>query len=98
MVFVQKKLLRDHSIGTRGKRLCLSVQNCKVRGGYIGYVIDNAFLVATATLLVPYMIPVRSENTVGNKGVFFIEKWGGTNGTDNENVGGIVMKRINSNL
>lgn len=42
------------------------------------------------------MIPVRSENTVGNKGVFFIiEKWGGTNGTDNESVGGIVMKIYN---
>lgn len=39
------------------------------------------------------MIPVRSENTVGNKGVFFIEKWGGTNGT--ESVGGIVMKIYN---
>lgn len=42
----------------------------------MGYVIDNAFPVATATLLVPYMIPVRSENTVGNKGVFFYRKMG----------------------
>lgn len=33
------------------------------------------------------------ENIVGNKGVFFIEKWGGINGM--ESVGGIVMKIYN---
>lgn len=43
------------------------------------------FPVATPTLLVPYIIPVRSENTVGNR------KMGWTNGTNNENVGVIVM-------